>query len=984
MIRKLTFFILSLLLLGSSTYSNVAFSQNWQVGTRSITFTDPDRSNRTIPCDVYYPAATSGQNVPMAEGEFPHIVFGHGFVMNVAAYSSIADALAQSGFIVLLPSTETGFSPSHTQFARDLAFVADEVINKGGSPGDFFFEQVSGRFAIGGHSMGGGCTYLSVQYLNNSASCLFTFAAAETNPSAIAQMPGLATPNLMLAGELDCVTPPEDHQILMFDAQTGDDCKYYVELEGGYHCHFNDFNFNCNLGESFCSPPGGLTRAAQIELVLEIITPWLKSFLFQDCVSWLDFLELVEEEDGTSVEFDCQIEFPTQPGIMINGNQPACPGDMVILEAIETDGDILWNTGENSLEIEVTEPGSYFYSLSSAVCLVESESVEIVFQADPGYSIVSSAGNELCPGESLELFASPDEGDFIWNTGAGGSSIIVSEEGAYSFLAMINGCWFNSDEFLLTTIADPNLQVVAPQGTVLCPEESIFLEVSDFSLQALWNVGLSQPVIEVYEGGVYFYEAFVGNCLFTSDSIEVIVEEKQEAEILVIGDTILCPGESLMMVALTGEEILWSTNETTDTIVVTIEGNYNFRIFTEYCVFESEVIRVNIKEEKDLEVLLENGPFFCPGDSAILQTNFSAVEILWNTGSEDSIIVVTESGEYFYSILDDGCSFFSDTLFITFSEDPGFTVLLDNGLELCEGDSLILKPSVVGLEVFWSSGIISDSLTVHEAGAYFYTVGDSSCLFVSDTLNVELISRPEYQLVSDEPTDNCPGDSVLVKVEVDEAAVIWNGDEVSDSLWIFDSGIFFFDLLVDNCQFHGEEFEVQFRGSWDIDSIEGIDTVKKGETYIYSVDFYDFLIYNWEAFDAEIVSGAFTNQIELFIPEEMEDKIELNLYISDRICSEKSISKELFVESTVSSTHLFEEISYTLLDASNLWLLRFSSQIVDPKFKIMDTGGRLIKVTNFETDSEFRILKDGLPKGLLFLKVESKYQQIPAIKLISL
>ena len=286
----------TLLLLFAFTFvSSELISQNWEVGEWTITFTDPDRSGRNIPCQVYYPAANAGQNVPLAEGKFPHVVFGHGFVMNVGAYSSIAESLAEQGFIVLLVNTETGFSPSHTNFARDLAFVADDVLVRGGISGDFFFGKVNGKFAIGGHSMGGGCTYLSVQYLNNDAACLFTFAAAETNPSAIEQMSSLNTPNLLLAGELDCVAPPEDHQIPMYNAQSGDDCKFYVEIEGGYHCQFNDFNFNCNLGESFCSPSGGLDRASQIEIVLGELVPWLHSFLYQDLI--MEGTENIRGED---------------------------------------------------------------------------------------------------------------------------------------------------------------------------------------------------------------------------------------------------------------------------------------------------------------------------------------------------------------------------------------------------------------------------------------------------------------------------------------------------------------------------------------------------------------------------------------------------------------------------------------------------------------------------------------------------------------
>ena len=64
----------------NSTYFSGAFSQH-QVGHFNTTYQDPSRGNRNIETEVYYPATTAGDNTPMTPGQFPVIVFGHGFVM---------------------------------------------------------------------------------------------------------------------------------------------------------------------------------------------------------------------------------------------------------------------------------------------------------------------------------------------------------------------------------------------------------------------------------------------------------------------------------------------------------------------------------------------------------------------------------------------------------------------------------------------------------------------------------------------------------------------------------------------------------------------------------------------------------------------------------------------------------------------------------------------------------------------------------------
>ena len=72
-----------------------SLAQNINVGHTTITFNDPNRSGgfgngggpgRQIQTEIYYPATTSGENVAVANGQWPVIVFGHGFAMNWDAY----------------------------------------------------------------------------------------------------------------------------------------------------------------------------------------------------------------------------------------------------------------------------------------------------------------------------------------------------------------------------------------------------------------------------------------------------------------------------------------------------------------------------------------------------------------------------------------------------------------------------------------------------------------------------------------------------------------------------------------------------------------------------------------------------------------------------------------------------------------------------------------------------------------------------------
>ena len=102
---------------------NALWAQTFSTGHTTITFTDATRNNRSIAAEVYYPADADGENVPLAVqgGTFPVVVFGHGFVMVWSAYENIWTPLTENGFIAVFPTTESGFSPNHTEFGKDIA-----------------------------------------------------------------------------------------------------------------------------------------------------------------------------------------------------------------------------------------------------------------------------------------------------------------------------------------------------------------------------------------------------------------------------------------------------------------------------------------------------------------------------------------------------------------------------------------------------------------------------------------------------------------------------------------------------------------------------------------------------------------------------------------------------------------------------------------------------------------------------------------------
>ena len=296
-------FILCLIFIFNILFS---FAQPFSIGRSSQTFSDASRSNRSVPSDVYYPATSNGVNTPLASSPnlFKVVVVAHGFFMGTDAYVSFSEKLASEGFIVAVVNTETGLSPSHLEFGKDIAFTVKSMNELSNLIGGFFYNKIEPRSAVIGHSMGGGASFLSISF-NTEIKALINFAAAETTPSAISAATSITIPSLIYAGSKDCVAPPANHQIKMYDSLASL-CKTLITINDGTHCQFADNNFACNAGETTCLLGSSyISRSQQYELIYQTLLPFLKGILDNNNSSWNQFKTTVSSSDSISYLQTC-------------------------------------------------------------------------------------------------------------------------------------------------------------------------------------------------------------------------------------------------------------------------------------------------------------------------------------------------------------------------------------------------------------------------------------------------------------------------------------------------------------------------------------------------------------------------------------------------------------------------------------------------------------------------------------------------------
>lgn len=310
---KNIYYLLFLTLLSARIYAATGHTQ--------ITFTDPARSNRAIQTEIYYPAATAGDDVPVSAGTYPVIVFGHGFVMVWSAYQNIWESFVPAGYIVAFPRTEGSISPNHAEFGADLAFLVGKLQSESATnTASLFYGHISNRSAIMGHSMGGGSSFLAAAG-NSSITTMITLAAANTNPSSVSAAQQVSVPSLVIAGEFDCVAPPAQHQQIMYDSLSAA-CKAYVQISGGGHCYFAESNFNCSFGEGTCTPNPTITRLQQQDATQDMALLWLNYYLKDVCTDWTNFNDSLANSPRITGQISCPMPAPviTQSGNLLTSS----------------------------------------------------------------------------------------------------------------------------------------------------------------------------------------------------------------------------------------------------------------------------------------------------------------------------------------------------------------------------------------------------------------------------------------------------------------------------------------------------------------------------------------------------------------------------------------------------------------------------------------------------------------------------------------
>ncbi len=207
----------------------------------------------------------------------------------------------------------------------------------------------------------------------------------------------------------------------------------------------------------------------------------------------------------------------------------------------------------------------------------------------------------------------------------------------------------------------------------------------------------------------------------------------------------LCPGDTIeLTVEQNFENFRWSNGETGKTLRVTQSGIYSVTAKDPWtCREVTASIDILFYPLKTPTIQLSGSTVLCnEGDALELSAQqWAQYPIQWSNGSQQKNIIVSDSGAYWFSGIDEnGCGFVSDTIRITKALIQRPVVGLSDKPQFCIGDSITLTGSDGFTDFSWNNGIKSKTIIVKESGIYFFTALDKyGCVRISDSVFITVL-----------------------------------------------------------------------------------------------------------------------------------------------------------------------------------------------------------------------------------------------------
>lgn len=455
--------------------------------------------------------------------------------------------------------------------------------------------------------------------------------------------------------------------------------------------------------------------------------------------------------NGCSSTDDVTVFVNSLPTITVSNDVTIMDGEVTTLTASGGDN-YLWSTGETSASIEVSPTVTTTYTVSTTSINGCTSNTEITVTVIP--ELVADAGEdvEICDGEEILLTASGGV-NYTWNTGETSAQITVSPNITTTYSVTVEDSFGNSDTDSVTVTVNNIPTLTISEDVTIVEGESVELTVSGADTYQ-WSSGETSNTIVVTPNSTTTYTV-LGIDATCSAEVQVTVTVEELLVVSAGQDENVCEnsGYEVVLTSSPGDSYLWSTGETTQSIVVSPLSTTTYNVTVTSGIQEdTDDVTVFVNPNPNVVILNGESVDIMSGDFVTLSAS-GANTYEWNNGATQPNIAVSPSQSTTYEVRGyiGDCY---DEKQVTVNVIPEVEAYAGEDQEICLGDIVTLT-ATGGDEYVWSTGEATQSIQVSPTETTEYTVTVFNALdFDEDTVTVFVdVNCNDDEIVVDEPID---------------------------------------------------------------------------------------------------------------------------------------------------------------------------------------------------------------------------------------
>ncbi|MCI5058246.1 MAG: M43 family zinc metalloprotease [Flavobacteriales bacterium] len=401
--------------------------------------------------------------------------------------------------------------------------------------------------------------------------------------------------------------------------------------------------------------------------------------------------------------------------------------------------------------------------------------------AKPNITVTTNA-TTFCQGDSVTYVATGGV-QYFWNTNSTDDSTTFTLFSDFDLTVQVkgaNGCYLTFKEPI--TVDTVPAYPFNPYNTVnMCIGGSATLTAgSPGPVNYAWSNGATTQSITVSPIDTMVYNITVTNTFGCTRKDSVTVNAYVfEAEILSSGPSV-CLGSAGTLIGSPGISHLWSTGDTTQSIIIqpTTQTDYFITITDSTGCIDQDTVTIGIKIP-DTVFVTPNLVQVCTGTPTTLSSS-GALSYYWSNGDTIQTINIIPNTDTILTITvidSNGCLGTAVAGIQVFDTITG--VVITGNAFICAGDQTTLSASS-GYGYSWSNGMTTQTITVNPTADTQYSLVVNSGNCKSDSLHT-------FVQVFDKPTAVATANKTTVATG-ENINFTHNSTGASTYLWDFDDG----------------------------------------------------------------------------------------------------------------------------------------------------------------------------------------------------